>query len=262
MCAVRLTASLIAKTIGEVIPRIACEQRCDISDALKAALDVETSPRGRQVLQLLVDNARVASSDEVPLCQDTGSVWVLLEVGYDEMVPGDIFSEVDAAVAKAYEEAHLRKSLLHDAFVDRTNTGDNTPAFCDIALRPGSGATLHVMLKGGGSDNASRVVMLAPGDGQEGIEKVVIDAVREKASCACPPLIVGVGIGSTFDHVGGLAKRALLRKIGQRAEEPSTARLETRLLDSINATGIGPGALGGDTTAFDVVLQQLPPSSS
>lgn len=253
-----LTGTMVAQAVREAIPRIACEQRPDILAALERARECETTPRGRQVLDQLLENAHVAARDHVPLCQDTGSVWVLLEVGYDETVPGDIFSEVDAAVAAAYRDAHLRRSLLHDAYLDRTNSGDNTPAFCDISFRPGSGATLHVMLKGGGSDNASRVVMLPPGAGREGIEKVVLEAVREKASCACPPLIVGVGIGTTFDHVGGLAKRALLRAVGERSTEQGAAELELALLEKINATGIGPGALGGATTAFDVHVQTAP----
>ena len=159
--------------------------------------------------------------DGVPICQDTGTCWVRLEVGEELLIPGNILSGVNDAVARAYTDGRLRMSVVADALLDRTNTGDNTPAFAEIALRPGHGATLHVLLKGGGSDNASRVVMLAPGAGWEGVKKVVLDCVREKAANACPPLIVGVGVGATFDKVAGLAKHALLREVGTPAARPS-----------------------------------------
>ena len=149
-------------------------------------------------------------------------------------------------------------SVVRDALFDRANTGDNTPAFTEIATKPGHGATLHVLLKGGGSDNASRVVMLAPGSGIEGVRKVVLDCVREKAANACPPLVVGVGVGATFDKVAGLAKHALLREIGTPAATPEHAAFESELLDAINATGIGPGALGGKATALAVHLETAP----
>ena len=149
-------------------------------------------------------------------------------------------------------------SVVRDAVFDRSNTADNTPAFCDVALRPGCGATVHVMLKGGGSDNASRVVMLPPGEGAAGVRRVVLECVREKAANACPPLVIGVGAGSTFDKVGGLAKRALLRPIGSPAATPETAAFEQKLLRAVNATGIGPAALGGQTTALAVHLETAP----
>ena len=194
----------------------------------------------------------------MPLCQDTGTCWVRLEVGEELSIPGDILSQVDDAVARAYTDGRLRMSVVRDALFDRANTGDNTPAFAEITTKPGHGATLHVLLKGGGSDNASRVVMLAPGAGIEGVRKVVLDCVREKAANACPPLVVGVGVGATFDKVAGLAKHALLREIGTPAATPEHAAFERELLDAINATGIGPGALGGKTTALAVHLETAP----
>ena len=210
------------------------------------------------MLDRILENARIGVADNVPICQDTGSVWVCLEVGEALAVPGDIFSRVNDAVARAYTDGRLRMSLVRNALFDRANTGDNTPAFCELKLVPGAGAVLHVLLKGGGSDNASRVVMLAPGAGIEGVRNVVLDCVREKAANACPPLIVGVGVGATFDKVAGLAKHALLREIGSPAASPKHAAFERELLEAINATGIGPGALGGKTTALAVHLETAP----
>ena len=169
------------------------------------------------------------------------------------------FSRVNEAVAFAYEHARLRKSVVRDALFDRANTGDNTPAFCEIHTTEELGvARLHVMLKGGGSDNASRVVMLTPSAGAQGIIDTVLQCVREKAANACPPLIVGVGIGATFDKVAGLAKHALMRPLGQNHPNPQTAQFEAELLSAINATGIGAGALGGCTTALGVRVETAP----
>jgi tartrate/fumarate subfamily iron-sulfur-dependent hydro-lyase alpha chain len=247
------------------VPRLACELRPDVLAALRGALTHETSERGRLVLGPLLENARIAAEQQLPLCQDTGSVWVLLEVGQRDAagnalgLPADLFSRMDEAVARSYASARLRKSLVRDALCDRSNTGDNTPAFCELYLNPHKvGATLHVMLKGGGSDNASKLVMLAPGAGVEGVRRVVLDAVREKWESACPPLIVGVGVGTTFDKVGGLAKRALLRDLGEANPNTELAALERSLLAGINALGIGPGGFGGDTTALAVSVLTAP----
>jgi len=209
-------------------------------------------------LDMMIENDRIARTDHVPLCQDTGSVWVYLEVGEGEAVPGDIFSLVDEAVGRAYRSARLRMSLLRDAHVDRTNTATNAPAFTELAFRPGTGATLHVMLKGGGSDNASRVVMLPPGAGLEGIREAVLSCVIEKGSAACPPLIIGLGVGATFDKVAGLAKKALLRPVGTPHPDARVAEIEQGLLELINATGVGPAGLGGDTTALAVNMKTAP----
>jgi tartrate/fumarate subfamily iron-sulfur-dependent hydro-lyase alpha chain len=212
------------------------------------------------VLDQLVENARIASADGVPLCQDTGTVWVRVEVGAEECVCGDLQAAVDVAVAEAYRGSKLRMSLVRDALLDRTNTADNTPAFVEIALgaRPGSGATVHVMLKGAGSDNASRIEMLAPGVGVAGVKRVVLEVVGAKAAGACPPLLIGVGVGATFDKVGGLAKKALLRQIGSPPSDPRIAELEAELLSAVNATGIGPAGLGGDFTALAVHVATAP----
>ncbi len=194
----------------------------------------------------------------MPICQDTGTVWVRIELGSEETLTGNVATEINAAVASAYREAGLRMSLVRDALLDRTNTGDNTPAFVDLLWRPGTGATVHVMLKGGGSDNASRVAMLTPDAGFEGVKRVVVETVEATATGACPPLLVGVGVGATFDKVGALAKRALLREIGSIPKDDRVGAMEAELLDAVNATGIGPAGLGGDTTALAVHLVTAP----
>jgi fumarate hydratase subunit alpha len=256
-----LTSSQIADAVRSAIPVAARTLRPDALVALQAAAEKERSPRGRAVLGQLLENARIAETDSMPLCQDTGTVWVRVELGAEECVCGDLQAEIDAAVADAYRDANLRMSVVRDALFDRTNTADNTPAFVEVipgARSQATGATVHVMLKGGGSDNASRVVMLAPGAGIEGVKRVVLDTIAEKATGACPPLLVGVGVGATFDKVGGLAKKALLRPIGSAAQSPDASELESELLALVNSTGIGPAGLGGDITALAVHVVTAP----
>lgn len=254
-----ITKSQVADAVYAAIPQLACVLPVDIEAGLVAARAVEDNPRGTAVLDQLLTNAAIAAEDGVPLCQDTGTVWASLEIGPDVVVRGDVFADVDDAVARAYAEARLRTSVVRDAVFDRANTGDNTPAFCDIhpVDEPGA-ARLHLMLKGGGSDNASRVVMLVPGAGKQGIVDELVRCVREKAANACPPLVVGVGIGATFDKVAGLAKRALMRPVDEPAADPRLRALEEELLEAVNATGLGPGGLGGRTTALAVRVATAP----
>lgn len=253
-----LTASRIAEAVRAAVPKAAACVRSDVIDAMRGAAQSERSERGRAVLRQLIESAEIARTQSVPSCQDTGTVWVLIELGAEEAITGDIPGEVNAAVADAYRDAGLRMSLVRDALLDRTNTGDNTPAFVELAWRPGTGATVHVMLKGGGSDNASRVEMLPPGAGWDGVRGAVLDAVKARATGACPPLLVGVGVGATFDKVGGLAKKALLREVGSEHADRRIARFESELLTAINGTGIGPAGLGGDTTALAVHVATAP----
>ena len=256
-----LTSAQIASAVRQAIPVAARSLRPDALVALQDAAERERSPRGRSVLGQLLENARLADAAGMPLCQDTGTVWVRVELGAQECICGDLQAAVDEAVADAYREARLRMSVVRDALFDRTNTADNTPAFLEVAFGARSeptGANVHVMLKGGGSDNASRVVMLPPGAGIEGVKRVVLETVAEKATGACPPLLVGVGVGATFDKVGGLAKKALLREIGSAAKDARCAELEAELLGLINATGIGPAGLGGDVTALAVHVVTAP----
>lgn len=254
-----LNADTVENAVYRAIRQCAITLRPDFRKAVEAARE-EATPGSREagVLDRILENARIGEADGVPICQDTGSVWVCLEVGEKLSVPGDIFSRVNDAVARAYKDGRLRMSLVRDALFDRANTGDNTPAFCELKLVPGASATLHVLLKGGGSDNASRVVMLPPGAGAAGVRRVVLDCVREKAANACPPLVIGLGVGATFDKVAGLAKHALLREVGSPAASAEEAAFEEELLAEVNALGIGPAALGGTPTALAMHLETAP----
>ncbi|MBN1192605.1 MAG: fumarate hydratase [Coriobacteriia bacterium] len=252
------SAADIAGAVRSAIAEAATTLRPDVLAAMERALASETSERGRSVIGQLVENARIARTDSVPLCQDTGTVWVWVELGSAECPAGDLQTAVDGAVREAYLENALRMSVVRDALGDRTNTGDNTPAFLDVTLRPGAGATVYVMLKGGGSDNSSALAMLDPSAGSEGVRRFVVETVSAKATGACPPLVVGVGVGGTFDSVGKLAKKALLRPLDVPAATAEGAELEARLLADINALGIGPAGLGGNCTALAVKVQSAP----
>lgn len=253
-----IAASAIAAAVAEGVAEAAVTLRADVRSALDAALATEPSERARRVLQQLLDNARIAESGRVPVCQDTGTVWAWIELGMNECIEGDLQREVDAAVAEVYRANGLRMSVVRDALNDRSNTGDNTPAFIDLSFRPGSGVTVHVMLKGGGSDNASAVMMLDPAAGAEGVVDAVIRLVEAKAASACPPLIIGVGVGGTFDSVAKLAKKALLVPLDAPPAEGAVGELERTLLGRVNATGIGPAGLGGRTTALGVRVLTAP----
>lgn len=253
-----LSAQAIAAEVGRAIPRIATSLRPDVLAAMREALASEPSARGRRVLEQLVDNAEIAGADSMPLCQDTGTVWVWVELGVGERIEGDLYSAINDAVAQAYSDGALRMSVVKDALFDRVNTGSNTPAFIDVTYRAEAGARVHVMLKGGGSDNASSVTMLDPSAGEDGVVDAVVAAVRAKATGACPPLVIGVGVGGTFDTVAKLAKRALLRPLNESTDDARAAAFERRLLDAVNATGIGPAGLGGRSTALGVRLLTAP----
>ena len=248
----------VAAVVGEALPKLAFELSDDVREALEKSYERETGPRAREALRLLVGNARIAREDRVAICQDTGSVWVCLEIGPDVTVSGDVLEGVDEAVAEAYTQNNLRKSLVRDALFDRANTGDNTPAFSEIRVSQRPGARLHVMCKGGGSDNASRVIMLPPSAGRAGIVEAVVSCVLAKAANACPPLVIGVGVGATFDKVASLAKMALMRPVDTPSDDAETAAFEAELLEAVNATGIGPAALGGATTALSVHVETAP----
>jgi tartrate/fumarate subfamily iron-sulfur-dependent hydro-lyase alpha chain len=248
----------LVEAIHQAIGEAAVTLRSDFRVALGTALETEPSERGRAVIRQILENADIAAADRVPLCQDTGTAWVRVTLGADEPLPGDLQHLADEAVARAYRDFGLRMSTVRDALFDRTNSGDNTPAFVSLELRPGRGARVEVMLKGAGSDNASALAMLPPSAGYEGMRDFVVRTVEEGATGACPPLLVGMAVGGTFDTVAGLAKKALLRRIGTPSASAEAAHVEARLLEAVNATGIGPAGLGGRTTALAVHLVTAP----
>lgn len=248
----------VAACVSEHLAEVSFVMPSDIRAAFQEAFQSETNARARNVLRTLLANADLAEAESVPLCQDTGYVWCCLEIGPDVSIGGDVMELVSPAVADVYERSYLRKSMVRDAIFNRANSGDNTPAFTEVRLSQRPGARLHLMCKGGGSDNASRVVMLAPGQGRQGVIDTVLDCVRQKAANACPPLVIGVGIGSTFDKVAGLAKMALMRPLNEPAPTSDAAELEGELLRLVNETGIGPAALGGRATALGVRVASAP----
>lgn len=247
-----VTASDVAIAFERGLPQLANRIRPDFARALDAALASESSERGASVLRMLKDNHTIAASEERPLCQDTGTVRVRLTIGPGDSMDGDVFSLITPVMTDVYRRMGWRMSTVDDAFTDRSNPDTNAPVFTSVELGEKEGPVLDIMLKGGGSDNASSVLMLPPSAGEEGIAEALLDLVRRKASSACPPLVIGVGIGGTFDSVADLAFTQLYREVGEPAAEPEVAALEERLLSAVNATGIGPAGLGGDTTALAV----------
>ena len=218
----------------------------------------ERDPVAREVMEQLAKNLEVASKEQIPICQDTGMAVVFLEVGQDvHFTDGDLYTAVNEGVRKGYVEGFLRKSVVSDPF-DRVNTGDNTPAVIHTDIVPGDKVKVTVSAKGFGSENKSRVFMLNPADGEEGVRAAVLQTVREAGASACPPMTLGVGIGGNFEKCALMAKHALLREKGESAANERDARLERELLDEINKTGIGPAGLGGDTTALAVNVETCP----
>ena len=229
----------------------------DLCGAIRSAAESEESPVGRAILGDLEENFAFAAQRGLPICQDTGMACVFLEVGQDVHITGDLRAAVDEGVRRGYADGYLRKSVVADP-LDRVNTGDNTPAMLHVELVPGDRIKITVAPKGFGSENMSRIAMLRPSDGVEGVKAFILDAVEQAGPNPCPPIVVGVGIGGTFDQCALLAKKALLRDMGSHHPKPFYAELESELLDKINALGIGPQGFGGRTTALAVHIETLP----
>ncbi len=230
------------------------------SDYIKILKDIktkETSDTGIQVMDDIVKNNEIASRKNVPICQDTGIVVVFIEVGQKVYLDFDIYSVINSAVAKAYEDFYLRKSVVRHP-LDRVNTKNNTPAIIHTKLVPGDNLKIKVCPKGAGSENMSALTMLKPADGEQGVVDFVVDVIKKGGMNACPPLIIGVGIGGNFEKVAGLAKEALIEPIEKPSDDPINAKLEVKLLEKINELGIGPMGLGGNTTAIAVKVKSYP----
>lgn len=230
----------------------------DMKLALKKAVVEEKSPLGKQILEQLQENMKIAGQDMIPICQDTGMAVVFLEVGQDVHFEGGALEEaVNEGVRRGYVDGFLRKSVVKDP-IDRDNTGDNTPAIIHYSIVPGSQVKITVAPKGFGSENMSRIFMLKPSDGIEGVKDAVVMAVKDAGPNACPPMVVGVGIGGTFEKCALMAKQALTRPVNEHSSIPYVKELEETLLDRINCSGIGPGGLGGSTTALAVNINTYP----
>jgi fumarate hydratase subunit alpha len=231
----------------------------DVLRVIKHAVKTEDSPAGRGVLDQIIENAALASRDNIPLCQDTGVAVVFLEIGQEvHITGGDLYSAVNEGVCRGYTEGYLRKSMADHPFSLRKNTGDNTPAVIHTEIVPGDKLKIIVMPKGGGAENMTRLAMLLPANGRQGIIDFVVKTVDESGGNPCPPLIVGVGIGGTAEQTLLLAKRALIRETGKHSPDKETAELEKELLERINNLGIGPMGFGGSTTALAVHVETFP----
>ena len=229
----------------------------DVLQAFDRAMKTEESPLGIELFKELKENARIAKEESVPLRQDTGFAVVFVELGQDvHLVGGNLNEAIEEGVRQGYRDGYLRKSICHP--FTRANTGDNTPAIIHTEVVPGDKVRLIVAPKGGGSENMSRVVMLTPSEGIEGIKRYVVQRVRESGSNPCPPTIVGVGIGGTFERAALLAKKSLLRPLGSKNPDPELDRLESDILTEINRLGIGPQGLGGRTTSLAVHILLMP----
>ena len=242
----------IEEAVKEMCISINYELSEDMSFALRAAVEKEESPLGKQVLEQLQENLVIAREDRIPICQDTGMAVVFLEIGQDvHLTGGDLEEAVHAGVRQGYTEGYLRKSVVGDPLL-RVNTKDNTPAVIYTRIVPGKKVKITVTAKGFGSENMSRIFMLKPAQGVEGVKEAILETVREAGPNSCPPVVVGVGIGGTFEKAALMAKQALLRPAGEMAAEPHIRELEEELLEKINAFGIGPAGLGGRVTALAV----------
>lgn len=230
----------------------------DMEKALCDACDKEEAPLGKQILGQLQENLKIAGEDMIPICQDTGMAVFFVEVGQDvHFTGGSLTDAINEGVRRGYTEGYLRKSVVSDPLI-RKNTGDNTPAVIHYNIVPGDKVTITIAPKGFGSENMSRVFMLKPADGEDGVKRAIIQAVKDAGPNACPPMVVGVGIGGTFEKCAQMAKEALTRQVGQHSDIPYVADMEKELLDSINKTGIGPGGLGGTVTALAVNINTYP----
>ena len=253
--------TITAAAITDTAARLCIQANTHLPEDIVAALDrrrkEEPWPLAKETLGLLWDNMELAEQKDLPICQDTGMACVFVELGQDVHIEGDFEQAVHEGVRRGYGEGYLRKSIVGDP-LRRVNTGDNTPAAITLRLVPGDGCVITVAPKGFGSENMSRIQMLKPADGVEGFKKFVIETVRLAGSNPCPPIVLGVGVGGSFDKVAYLAKKALLRPLDVPNPDPYYADLEKELLTAINELGIGPQGFGGRTTCLGLAIEQMP----
>ncbi len=250
-----------AQTITETVKKLCIEANChlteDVKNCIRCKRNEESWQAAKDVLDRIIENFEIADQQDQPVCQDTGVACVFLKIGQDVHVDGSIEAAVNEGVRQGYGEGYLRKSVVRDP-LDRVNTGDNTPAMIYYDLVEGDQIEITVAPKGFGSENMSKIAMLRPSDGIEGVRNFVLRAVEEAGPNPCPPIVVGVGIGGTFDKAAFLAKKALLRSLDERNADPFYAKFEEELLEGINSLGIGPQGFGGRTTALAVNIEKFP----
>lgn len=251
--------SALVGPVRDACGRMATEYSCDILDAMRRGEQQEESERARSVLGLLLKNAEIAKQEHIPICQDTGMVIAFARIGQDVHFTGGSFNEaLREGVRQGYHDHYLRASVVSDPVYERTNTRDNTPLVIHTEIVEGDTVEITLMAKGFGSENKSAVAMLTPADGEKGIVNFVLDTVRKAGPNACPPLIIGVGIGGTFEACALLSKKALLRSLSESNHDERYAALEDRLLKKVNELNIGPQGLQGRTTALKVQVEQMP----
>jgi fumarate hydratase subunit alpha len=254
-----IAASTISDHVAEMCQEANIYLGEDVFQALKESLEVEESPTGKEVLRQLIENVEIARDEQIPICQDTGFAVFFIEWGQEVHLSGGTLEEaIHAGVRRGYEEGYLRKSIVNDPLYKRINTKDNTPAVIYTDLVPGDKVKISFAPKGGGSENMSAVKMLKPSDGEAGVIDFVVNHVKAAGPNPCPPIVVGVGLGGTFDKVAVLAKKALFRSVGQAHPDSAFAALEKNLLDKINDLGVGPQGFGGRVFALAVHIETFP----
>lgn len=251
-----INASAITETVARLCVEANRHLPQDVRDCIACAREQETWAAAQEILDRIRENYQIADRDEVAICQDTGMACVFLEIGQEVHIRGDLRAAVDEGVRQGYRQ-YLRKSVVRDP-LDRVNTGDNTPAMLYTELVPGDGLRVTVAPKGFGSENMSQIRMLKPSDGLQGVKDFILKVVEDAGPNPCPPIVVGVGLGGTFDKAALLAKKALMRPLNVRSEDPFYRALEEELLEKINGLGIGPQGFGGRTTALAVNIETLP----
>lgn len=254
----RISASEIIEKVSHLCRDANFNLNVDVLDALRDSYEAEGSPVAKEVFAELLENAKIARECQMPICQDTGVAVVFVEAGeHVEIAGGHLYQAIHEGVRQGYEKGFLRKSMVADP-LNRVNTGNNTPAIIHTELVPGDRLKITFMAKGGGCENMSRIAMLTPADGRTGVINFVVETVKIARANPCPPIIVGVGIGGTFDYAAMLAKKSLLRPLGTRPSDPDTAALEQEMLERINDSGIGAQGLGGWITALAVHVERYP----
>ena len=253
-----IEVSAVTEAVSEMCIEINHVLSKDTKQVLKNACENEESELGRQILSQLEENLKIAEAEMIPICQDTGMAVIFMEIGQDvHLTGGNLEDAINEGVRKGYTEGYLRKSVVDDPLI-RNNTKDNTPAVIHYSIVPGENVKITISPKGFGSENMSKVYMLKPADGEEGVKNAIISAVKDAGPNACPPMVVGVGIGGTFEKCALMAKHALTREVGTHSDIPYIKEMEEEVLDKINALGIGPAGLGGKNTALAVNIETYP----